>query len=1716
MAEEIIKHQAELKSQLEKSLINFKKSPKARLTLTYVQVKINLLEELWTQFFNNHTTLTKEENIEAEEYYVNDHYSVAEESYTLAKCEMLDTLQKLQPEKKSTTPEVKTVAVKSDIKLPRISLPTFTGKYVEWLPFHDLFVSLIHSNNTLTEVQKLHYLKTSLSGEAEALLRHIPVTDANYNDAWSTLKRRYSNKRYIVNSIMRRLMTQKAMTNESSQTVKILLDTTNECLNALKNLKVPCSDWDPILLYITVSKLDSESIRLWEQRISNDEENLEDLPTYKQLCVFLESRFRSLELLEAKSSTKVTTKTHAFHTAVSANCKLCNGNHFLPHCKDFSSMNYAERKNVVERNGLCFNCLVPNHTVYNCRQRTSCRRCGKKHHSLLHPGYKDHDKVSDEEAGPSRVREPQLLNVAHTPVTHNVNAHFSEESVGTVLLATAYVKIITRGATYYLRALIDQGSQGSFITESATQLLGLKKIPTNCTINGLGNTDRSFKSTSMVVFNAHSRYNQQFEMPVRAFVLKSLTRKLPAREINIDNWSHIHQLPLADPDFNKPGKVELLLGADIFGDILTEGLKKGPRGSPVAQNTHLGWILSGQLTSDETTQSYTITISMCNCIEDNNLLQRFWEIESDVTCNNTLTDEEVQCEQHFVNTHRRDEEGRYIVSLPFKEQDPRCQYGSSREVATKRFLQLERKLKSDGGLKQEYAKVMHEYLELDHMERVQIKKDREKPTAVYLPHHAVVRNDKTTTKVRVVYDASCKYKNGVSLNEDLMIGPSLLPDLRNIVLRWRQYKVCLVADLVKMYRQIKVIESDYQRILWRDDPNTEIEDYRITRVTFGTACAPYLASRVLVQLAQDESEKYPIASKITMTDFYMDDLLTGGDTYEDGLLIIKQMTKLMEAGKFEIQKWNSNDKNLLTTMKLQEPEKPEKELNLDSTVKTLGIAWNTKKDRFQYAVNLPESKHPVTKRSIASDVSKLFDPMGWLAPTIIIGKVFLQRLWLTGITWDQEVDDDIKKDWLTYRAELPYLSENTVDRWLHTLSSRTHLELYGFSDASNMAYAAVVYSRVIDEAGDIHVRLLSAKTRVAPVKTISVPRLELCGAVILTRLLKEISTQLQVDSNNIYAYTDSKVVLSWLHNHPSKWKTFVANRSSEIITSLPSQHWHHVPSGENPADVASRGMSASALKDNSLWWKGPEWLYNKTIEHQVITDIPKEFIQEERIVTFNIMETEEKFIYILERFSSLERLVRVIARCRRFKDIREKTYPTYITALELEQSSNTCILINQKEDFAKEIQCLRENRPLSKISKLRSLNPLLDQNGILRVGGRLRNANIPENAKHQIILPNSHLSKLIVSQAHKKTLHGGPSLMLNYLRQTYWIIGVKNMIRREVHRCVICVRYKASTRTQMMADLPTPRVVPSRPFMHAGVDFAGPISLRMSKGRGCKTYKGYLSIFVCMSTKAIHIEIVSSLDSESFVAAFKRFTARRGHCSDIWSDNATNFIAGNKLLKDMLQGQIEQVKHEIFSQLARDGTTWHNIPAAAPHFGGLWEAGVRSVKHHLKRILGNTSLTYEEMSTVTAQIEACLNSRPISAISDDIDDLLPLTPGHFLVGEPPIVVPERSYLDFNINRLNRWQLVQRMLQHFWQRWSKEYLSRLQQRPKWVSQSDNSDIKIGQLVLVKDENNPPGKWPLARIIKLHPGNDGNIRVVTLKCKYSETTRPITKICVLPLE
>ncbi|KAL7301917.1 hypothetical protein TKK_0005512 [Trichogramma kaykai] len=673
--------------------------------------------------------------------------------------------------------------------------------------------------------------------------------------------------------------------------------------------------------------------------------------------------------------------------------------------------------------------------------------------------------------------------------------------------------------------------------------------------------------------------------------------------------------------------------------------------------------------------------------------------------------------------------------------------------------------------------------------------------------------------------------------------------------------------------------------------------------------------------------------------------------------------------------------------------------------------------------------------------------MGWLAPTLVVAKVLLQDVCLDGSDRDSPVSATLGQRWSEFCSTLPDVSRVRVSRWLGTSESGPW-HLHAFADASKRAYAAALYAVT---PGGLST-LLVAKTKLAPTKVQTIPRLELCAATLLARLVRNMLDNLRFPPAQVHCWTDSSVVLEWIRGHSSKWPTFVANRVSEIQISLPDVCWRHVRTANNPADCATRGLAPKDLAAFSLWWTGPAWLVKEKDQWPKM-DVAESIVQtmvatKARPDSRPAVEGECMSEFdICPNFRMVLKVLALIYRWHSRASHRVRGTPVISKADALRKARIGCFRSIQRFHFADEVTALREERILSKRSHLSRLCPFYDRDGLLRDGGRLQNARVPFDEKHPIILPGGcAMVKRLVRQAHLETLHGGAQLMSSHLARQFWNTRGARVIQAVCHGCVKCTRFRAVSLDQQMAPLPSARVTPGRPFATTALDYAGPMSILFSRGRGAKTTKGYVAIFVCLLTRAVHIEVVSDLTTRAFLAAYSRFCARRGRPSIVYSDNATTFKGAAVELKSLFE-KSSSFSRRIQAQLSEQGTKWSFIPPRAPHFGGLWEAAVRSFKHHFRRVVGETGLTFEELATLAARIEACLNSRPLRPLSSQPEDYAALTPGHFLVGSVLLDYPEPLNEGEILSLTDRWRLLCGLRDSFWRRWRKEVLSQMQQRNK---------------------------------------------------------------------
>ena len=1257
--------------------------------------------------------------------------------------------------------------------------------------------------------------------------------------------------------------------------------------------------------------------------------------------------------------------------------------------------------------------------------------------------------------------------------------------------------------------MLDSCSQATLISESCVQRLGIERFYDNTIILGVGQTAAG-SSRGKVRITLYSCVSSD-RIQIEAVIMSKVTSDIPSHFCKT-NFAHFSDLELADPDYNEPGPIDILLGADYTGLAMLDGQRKDGVGKPTAHNTVFGWVVMGQC---ELVQRKNKTVQIHHVVSNTDeIVQKFWELE-EVPKPKFLTEDERRCEQNFVKTTMRSANGKFIVSLPLNKNIHKL--GSSRDQAIRRWKSVERRLAKNEEYSKEYTKFMQEYIDLGHMTCIPAGGGDVREVVgktYYLPHHFIVKPDSTTTKFRVIFDASAKSSSGLSLNDCMDVGATLQSDIFSLLLRFRKNSIAIKADVAKMFRQFLVSEEhrDLQRIVWRPTIEDELKDYQLQTVTYGTASAPFLATRCLIQLSEDNKMRYPTTAQILQNDVYVDDLITSVNSVDDACLVYTELNSIASSACLSFRKWSSNSTALLQQIpedcrEISGPASFDKE----SDIKALGIQWNPATDKFGFNSLQLDPNQKLTKRKVLSQLARVFDPLGLLAPVTILAKIFMQELWSCKLNWDDNLSEDLSKRWKSYCLNLEDINLVQTHRCIKP-NDFAKLQLMAFSDASVKAFGAVIYLRSIDKRGKISSTLLASKSKVAPLKTVSLPRLELNGALLLTELLQQVSEALKFNCE-VHAYTDSMIVLQWLASHPGKWQTFVANRVAKIQEVVPFTQWNHVKSEDNPADLVSRGVSAKELSTSSLWWSGPSWLSSESLPEKVIVNkrlIHPDMEAKVKAPIVNIVTTVDEHI---NRFSSLTRLIRVTAWCVRFiHNCRKKcsaqlNLVSPLMASELIYAHNIVIRLVQQKHFPDELTALKCDKPVSRKSKLLSLNPFLDSDGVIRVGGRLQHATMDDYAKHPIILPPySHHTKLLIHSSHMDHFHGGNKLIWCHLRSRYYIFSARNAIKFELRKCVTCRRHRAETMKQIMAPLPPSRVNIGRAFQSCGVDFAGPYNLRIMKVRSNKLHKAYFCIFICMATKAVHLEPVGDLSTDAFLAALDRFASIRGTPTTIHSDCGTNFKGADKELQTLFTSQ--QHKDNVTNYGSHKGITWHFNSPGAPSHGGLWESGVKSVKHHLKRVVGDRSLTYEEFDTILKKISAFLNSRPLCPLTSNPEDFDVLTPGHFLIGGPLTAITHPNLTEVKINKLTRWQLTEQTVQHVWNRWRTEYLTTLQQRWKW--QQKGESVAVGDLVVIHEENIPSTQWKLARVSELHPGPDGNVRIVTLKTATGSLKRPILKL------
>lgn len=943
------------------------------------------------------------------------------------------------------------------------------------------------------------------------------------------------------------------------------------------------------------------------------------------------------------------------------------------------------------------------------------------------------------------------------------------------------------------------------------------------------------------------------------------------------------------------------------------------------------------------------------------------------------------------------------------------------------------------------------------------------------------------------------------------------------------HRIGMAADIEKAFLMVSVAEEDRDvlRLLWSKDIHQkapEVTAYRFTRVVFGVKCSPFLLNATLQHHIRKFEAEDPSFVHTLLSSLYVDDVSFGASSEEEAFQLFSKAKTRLAAAQFNLRKFITNSHLLQEQVDSHEEESPSPSTIQDDQTfakaslgikgekskgekesKILGVTWRRSEDTLVVSTDkLEESleeKSP-TKRLVVAIAASIFDPLGVMAPSTVLWKMLFQAICKTGATWDQPLTGEQLKEWNRLKTAMKEKKVELVIPRSYGIGRKQKARIAGFSDASKKAYAAVVYLRIEGEEGEeAQIQFLACKTRVAPTKPQSIPRLELMACLLLARLYQSVEAALRevIHLQDPICYTDSQVALHWIQGVDNEWRQFVENRAVSIRQMIPASQWRHCPGALNPADIPSRGMLPQELKQETRWLEGPDWLRRQLQPNSEMSEeVPEECLLEQKKkshVMVTIQQKRESHNLLIDptRFSSFKRLIRVTARVLQFCHLCRGRRRDL---MELLEEARVLLLRDMQEDLLAEKSFTLWRR---------QLNLTVDDRGLWRCAGRMENSCLEPAARQPILLHRRHhLTRLLVQEAHERVLHNGVRETLTEVRARYWIPRGRQLIKQVIHKCPVCLRFEGRPyRGRPTPPLPEFQVQQSRPFAAVGIDFAGPLYCK-----GQETPKTWICLFTCCSTRAIHLELVPDLTAESFIRSLKRFSSRRGIPEKVITDNAQTFKSAHQMLKTLLEDP------QVRAHLEGRSIEWKFITEKAPWQGGVYERLVKSTKRCLRKAIGRNSLTYEELSTLLAEVEATLNSRPLTyPDEDDLEEAL--TPSHLVTGYRILSLPDSTTEedeDYNPTPeglTRRMKHLAQIQDNFWRRWKREYLAELRDHHRWAENTPGVEQTIteGEPVVVYDEAQPRGMWRLGKVEALIRSTDGCIRAAEIKV-HSKSGRPTT--------
>ena len=1392
-------------------------------------------------------------------------------------------------------------------------------------------------------------------------------------------------------------------------------------------------------------------------------------------------------------------------------CPLHQGeSHPLETCTKFLEMSVPERLQLVFRSRLCYLCFGE-HFAVNCTSMTTCDSCLRRHHSLIHC---DQPPSSNPAKGISRVHNFQTI------VADPVNVTSSSCS------KTVLVDVRSKLAPHHVvrvYCIVDEQSSGTFCDPDLPVALNLPCIQEDyvlSTMSGLNTHTRGGRVEGLEIRGVGEDHWIELPPTLTNPHLPD-TRGEVALESTAARYEHLARFKHHFPTSLENVPVMLLVGTDCGEAMYTRTFGNQ---SPYLHHTALGWALVGRIqgcaSSSRSSRCLRVAVqSSCEHLGAKRVLPTcpIGGISKDVFPLDAQPDDDLpgisKEDKLFLDILEEgtitDSKGRLQIPIPFK---PGAVLPKNRECVRRRSINTLGRISKKPELALACETTMAKYLEAGHVEELPVKTPENPLATNYIPVFPISHPRKS--KIRVVFDSSASY-HGSSLNDHVLRGPNVVNRLLGVLLRFRRHRVGFCADVEAMFHQFRVPpqQTDCLRFYWwhNNKSSNEVVKYRALVHTFGNKCSPAVATWGLRYTTRsDFARSKPDAVKYIKENFYVDDGLASATTVEDAIRTLRDARAILDQYHIRLHKILCSDARVLEAFPPSElaVDVNSKELQSPENQSALGLTWDVSTDRL--TLKYKGETRRFTRRHVLSQNASIFDPLGLAAPVVLGGKL-LQRRFLTAtalggspVPWDDPLPEHLFPEWRQWINQLDDLSLLKVPR-CYSAKPDCIQSLYLFADASESAISHVAFLRSSGEDRS-DLAFVYGSSKVAPKGATSIARLELCACVELAQTLVYLREELQIPFKRIQCYTDSSIVLGYIRNTERTFSRYVTSRVTSILNKTRVDQWLYVPTNHNPADIGTRYHSPLSLMDTS-WLIGPDFLKKDVIEQFAepfrVSDSLPESIKAKNILVARVQENPLDTIChdLVNRVSSWTvargAIARILSLIFRVKGVGH-------TQLDCRQKAEEILLaFATRESFPEELRLLKDGRQLPAHNPLLSLAPF-SHGELIRVGGRLKHGELRFEEKHPILLSDAHrVSNLILVHYHIKVCHQGRKLTTAAIRQAgFHITHQSAAIRKLIAQCVQCRRIRGRPVQQIMADLPMDRLERVPPFYRSGVDVFGPYYVhegRKTRGRP-GTKKLWVLLFTCLYSRAVHIEILGSIDTPSFQLALRRFFAIRGSCFFFRSDRGTNF-----------QGAVNVMKEELdLGALVKDAGseefTWNFLPPGASHMAGVWERKVGAIKSVFDAALadsGNPSLSRDEFHTLMCEAVAIVNNTPLGEISADPNEPFPVCPANLLtLREKPNVAPPFDFSQSDLLNYGRrrWRRVQLLAEVFWRAWRRDYLFSLDERAKWLKVK--RDLVVGDVVLLKDES-PRHEWPMGIVVNVKPGLDSHSRQVTVRLRKSKT-------------